>query len=309
MAGRFEGEGEECERWFEVEDPVKLLADRVRAALREAARSKVAIELINELPALVRDVLMPQGQALTFEENGMVIDAIDVLAFEIADKSLADLFTNMQHEAVSLQLKDQRAKRHLESTRFRDGVDVEEHEIQRKATKRLVETELLEAQDKHTLEAQKVAHEAELEDKKLDRKQVVAQKQWEFSMRTEAATAETRSATKIKQAEAEAQSAKLAAQAEVERAEALAEVDRKTAQILATANADRLKAIQPELVGALHAAADSEVMKAAATNMNLVSLLGGKSPTQLFSQVLRGTPLHRSVDSMKQRSKEGEDES
>lgn len=307
MAGRFEGVGEECERWFEVEDPVKLLADRVRATIREAARSKVAIELINELPSLVRDVLIPQGNALTFEENGMVIDSIDVLSFEIADKSLADLFTNMQHEAVSLQLKDLRAKHHLESTRFREGVDIEEHDLQRNATKRLVETELHEAQDKHTLQAQKVGHEADIESKRLDQKQAVAQKQWEFSMRTESATAETRAAITLKGAEVEAQAAKLSNDAIVERSEALAEVERKTAQVLAKANAERLKAIQPELVGALHAASDSEVMKAAATNMNLVSLLGGKSPAQLFGQVLRGTPLHRTVDSMKKRSDEDEE--
>ncbi|MBL8607229.1 MAG: hypothetical protein JNL38_07905, partial [Myxococcales bacterium] len=72
----------------------------------------------------------------------------------------------------------------------------------------------------------------------------------------------------------------------------------------AEAEAIRLQAIQPELVGALHAAADAEVMKAAAANMNLVSLLGGKSPQELFEHVLRGTPLERTTRDMRERSKE-----
>lgn len=83
----------------------------------------------------------------------------------------------------------------------------------------------------------------------------------------------------------------------------LAELDIARARAMAEAEALRLSAIQPELVGALHSAADAEVMKAAATNMNLVSLLGGKSPQELLEHVLRGTPLERSTRDMRARSK------
>ena len=84
----------------------------------------------------------------------------------------------------------------------------------------------------------------------------------------------------------------------------LAEIDRATAAALAEADARRLAAVQPQLVGALHAAADAEVMKAAAQNMNLVSLLGGKSPQELFEHLLSGTPLERTARDMRARSKE-----
>ena len=84
---------------------------------------------------------------------------------------------------------------------------------------------------------------------------------------------------------------------------AMAEIDQQTASAYASADAVRLQAIQRELIGALHAASDSEVMKAAATNMNLVALLGGKSPAELLAQVVRGTPLARSSDSMRDRAK------
>ena len=43
-------------------------------------------------------------------------------------------------------------------------------------------------------------------------------------------------------------------------------------------------------------------MKAAAENMNLVALLGGKTPGELFAQVLKGTPLERTSRSMSDRS-------
>ncbi|PRP91201.1 hypothetical protein ENSA5_57500 [Enhygromyxa salina] len=83
-----------------------------------------------------------------------------------------------------------------------------------------------------------------------------------------------------------------------------AQIDRDTAAALAEADGRRLGAIQPELVGALHAAADAEVMKAAAENMNLVSLIGGKSPIELFTRLVEGTPLARTVRSMRRRDEQ-----
>ena len=87
---------------------------------------------------------------------------------------------------------------------------------------------------------------------------------------------------------------------------AIAHIEQERARAIAEADAVKLQAIAPELVGALHAAADSEVMKAAANNMNLVSLLGGKSPAELFQQLLSGTALSRTTRNMRGRAGDGE---
>src|SRR5262249_36049163 len=104
FAGHFEGEPE---RWFHVDDPVKLLADTVRARLREAGRAEPATRLLRELPQVVRAALFPSGGALRFDENGMVVDQVDVLSVAITDGALSELFANAQREAVKLQLTDQ----------------------------------------------------------------------------------------------------------------------------------------------------------------------------------------------------------
>ena len=89
----------------------------------------------------------------------------------------------------------------------------------------------------------------------------------------------------------------------------MAEIEQSSAAAFAQADAVRLGAIQGELVAALHAAADGEVLKAAANNMNLVALLGGKSPAELLGQLVRGTPLSRTVDGMREREgKDGKDD-
>lgn len=300
LAGNFEGAPE---RWFNVEDPVKLLADTVRARVREAARAQSATQILQDLPALVRQALFGEHSELRFPDNGMVLTGVDLLAVAVADNTLAELFGNVQREAVSLQLQDQQHRRRVDSARQRDQIDAEEHGLQRAASQRMAETSRLEALDNHALELHKLGLAADRDDARQARKHALERAIADFALASQAARAAAAAAQRVQSAEAEARAAELANAAALAHARALAEVDQQTAAALASADAVRLGALQRELVGALHAAADSEVMKAAAANMNLVALLGGKSPADLLAQVVRGTPLARSSDSMRERGK------
>ena len=299
LAGSFEGEPE---RWFNVEDPVKLLADTVRARIREAARSQQATQILQDLPNLVRQALFGDKPNLVFPDNGMVLSSVDVLGVQVADNALAELFGNVQREAVSLQLQDQQARRRVESTRNRDQIDAEEHLLQRSASQRMAETSRAEAQDSHATELHKLGLAADRDDLKQARKHRLEQAVADFALASQAARSASAAALRVQTAEAEAKAAELANLATQAHSRVMAEIDQQTAAAYASADAVRLQAIQRELVGALHAASDSEVMKAAATNMNLVALLGGKSPAELFGQLLRGSPLERSEGNLRERA-------
>lgn len=300
IAGHFEGDQSE---WFNVEDPVKLLADVLRARLRNAARSTSAIQLLSGLPALVESTFFAEA-GFRFPENGMVIDAVDVLSVAIADPDLAQSFDEVQREAVALQLKDTQATRRLESARHQDEVEAEEHSLARAASKRMADTTALEAVDNHQVELKKQTLEAERAEAKLTQTQSRNAKQQAFDLEQQAARGKA-NADRLKQhAEAEAEATRRREAAAIEAEQSRAALKQELAKAIAEADAVRLKAIQKELVGALHAAADAEVMKAAAENMNLVSLLGGKSPAELFNQLLKGTPLARTAKDMRQRAPE-----
>lgn len=303
LAGHFEGEPE---KWFHVEDPVKLLADTVRARVREAARLLAATQLLLEFPSVVRKALLDgEGGVLRFAENGMVLSGVDVLSFQVADPALAELFANVQREAVSLQLQDQQSRRRLESTRLRDALDADEHALQRGANQRMAETQKLEAQDEHAVAVLKQQLAAARDAEALKLKHQLDRIAFEAARDQDREQAELAAATRVLAAEAEAKARALVDRAAEEHARALAEVEQARAAALAEADAVRLGALQRELVGALQAAADSEVLKAAASNMNLVSLLGGKSPAELLSQLVRGTPLSRTTDGMRTREADG----
>ncbi|MBS2018335.1 MAG: hypothetical protein JST00_36045 [Deltaproteobacteria bacterium] len=288
FTGRFDGP---AEFWFSVDDPVKLLADHVRARLREVTRELPFARLVREMGKIVRQTLFGENDSFSFEENGMVIDACELLDLKILDSTLAETFSSAQKEMVKLQITDEQATRRLASERHQDTVDAEEHEIVRTAVQRKAESRIVDAKSDHAVELQT-----------LELRFARAQAE----LREELASAERRAAAAAARRleEAKSDAAANAAVYEVEEAHLakVAELELARAAALAEAEAVRLRAIQPELVGALHAAADAEVMKAAATNMNLVSLLGGKSPQELFEHVLKGTPLERSTRDMRARS-------
>jgi hypothetical protein len=272
FAGRFEGEPE---TWFAAQDPVKLLADNIRAKLREVVRALPLSRVMREM-----STIFVVENDLRFEENGMVVEACELLKLDIVDAALAELFANAQREAVKLQITDEQATRRLASERHQDSVDEEEHLIVRAAVVRKAESRVLDAESEQKVAMRKQRLENEVTNLALDDE-------------LRAATLRSDAALLRRQKEAEIEQTNRAKLVEIESARARA---------AAEAEAIRLAAIQPELVGALHSAADAEVMKAAASNMNLVSLLGGKSPSELLEHVLKGTPLERSVRDMRARS-------
>lgn len=300
IAGHFAGEPE---RWFAVEDPVKHVTARIRTRIREAARKIPAIELFGKIPELVHEVVTTEQSAPSFADCGVVIDSIEVQNVSLADGKLAAAFTEAHKSEVARVLEDRQAERRLISVKLRDAVDAEEHAIQREANRRMAETGRAELEDQHLIEQRKLELAAARDREELELRN--QREQLAVAARLELAKAETeaRAARKLHDAEIEAQARKLVDAVMLDTAKAQAEIDRATAAALAEADSRRLAAIQPELVGALHAAADAEVMKAAAENMNLVSLIGGKSPIELFTRLLEGTPLARTVRSMRRRDK------
>jgi len=297
--GHFEGEPV---TWFQAEDPVKLLADTARAKVREAARAETANRLLKDFPQVVRGALLPNGGGLKFVENGMVIDGVDVLSVQVLDTELAQLFASAQQDMVKLQISEEMAIRRLTSKRHIEDIGNQEATLKAEEIKRRTQLGILEAEGSHSVELRSSQLKAERDSSSLERKHLQDRKTLEFELSSGRSATEAEAARRLQEADTKAKAAEMLHQTEARHRSHLAKIEADLARAIAEADAVKLQAIQRELVGALHAAADSEVMKAAANNMNLVSLLGGKSPAELFSNLVKGTPLERTVRGMQNRS-------
>ncbi len=299
-AGHFEGEPA---GWFSAEDPVKLLADAARSRVRELARASDATALLSDLARDARAAIA----ALRFPSNGMVVDAVDLLSIHIVDRALADAFEKVQKDSFELRLRDEHAERRLASSRQQGAIDEEEHRIIREAVIRKAESRVIDAEADDRVARRAVELQALVDALALEKKQQRDQAVLEFEVASQRALAEAHAERRLREAEAEARASATLNEVEEAHRRALGAIESETARATAQAEATRLAALQPELVAALHAASDSEVMKAAANNMNLVSLLGGKSPAELLARVVAGTPLERTTEGMRARAEAKKD--
>ena len=301
VAYHFEGDKE---RWFNVEAPSKLLAETLRAQLRDAARKVSATDLLVGVNQLFKQSLFGDDSRFLIADNNMIVHSLDVIQVSIVDSELSSLFTAAQTEAVSFQLKDRQASRRLLSAQHNDTVDAQEHELQRKSHSRAIQTEQSEKEDAHQMALRQAELQSLLEGFVAERAQASDRARIEHELVLAKLQTEAKVEAIVREAEAKIDVDRKQNNESVVFETARAEIERETARVFAEADAVRLQAIQKELVAALHAASDSEVMKAAAENMNLVALLGGKSPVELLAKTLEGTPLVRTSNHMQRRAEE-----
>jgi major vault protein len=101
---------ESKEKWFDVSDYVKLLTQHLRSIVRNAVK-KINIEEFNvSATDIIRDIILGKvtekgpRPLKKFEENGMVVYDVEVLAVEIGDDVIADLLKSAQHKVVRQNL-------------------------------------------------------------------------------------------------------------------------------------------------------------------------------------------------------------
>tara|TARA_B100000614_G_scaffold262909_1_gene300456 strand:+ start:43204 stop:45951 length:2748 start_codon:yes stop_codon:yes gene_type:complete len=109
-------------RWFATENYVKLLCDHVRSVLKGEVKKHSISEFYATATATIRDILLGKRAEGTgrpgmfFDENGMHVVDVEVLATDIEDREISALLIGAQREAVESNIKVAAAKRQLETT-------------------------------------------------------------------------------------------------------------------------------------------------------------------------------------------------
>lgn len=103
----FEGDGQ---RWFRVDNYVKLLCDHAGSLLKAAARKTAIGVLRSTVAELVRDTVLGariEGAraGLAFDENAMRVVDIEVLDVEIVDPAIGELLDETQLSTVRLAVE------------------------------------------------------------------------------------------------------------------------------------------------------------------------------------------------------------
>lgn len=290
-------------RWFNHENYVGLLCDHLRSLVRGRARQLSLIELWPNIPSVIRDTILGERTEAgrtgrLFEENGMRVTEVEVLTSEILDEEIAELLEGVQRESVSLVIGDGQASEHLRSQKLRHEIEREQLEMERVASER-----------KAALEAvvRQLSHEARLTGLRDD--EAAVREAAELSAQREKLVLEARIARDELASTAALERERLThvANVDMERMSheeeqayrlAVSRIEMALIEARSAASVAERQAVQPALVEALTALGDKHVLGEVANNMNLVSLFKGKDVATIFSELLGGTRVGKTIETM-----------
>ena len=259
------------EKWFAVDDYVKLVTQHCRSLVRNAIKKLGVQEVSDNITDIIRDTILgvstEDGRpGLTFEENGAQIYDVEVLDCHIGDHSIEQLLVDAQHTTVQNALQIAAAEKELE------------------VTTKLEETKRKTAEQKHKTNLE-ILKNREVETSKL-----------EAAKMAELKASQDRAAVQNKIDEAD-----LATRAKIDSHET-AVLDER-AKIRVASVTDQFKAVSPKLIEALIASGNKDLATVLAENlpkadgqMGHILGLGGISS---LIQALDGTPIADALRTLK----------
>jgi major vault protein len=133
-------------KWFSVENYVKFLCDHARSVLKGAVRKLKVEEFYANSTDLVRDILLGKltdgkRAGLTFEENGMQLNDIEVLGVAITDTKIQGLLAQSQIAVVQSNIELSSLRRNLDVSIEKQRIVTADMEAGTAAAKRKLELE------------------------------------------------------------------------------------------------------------------------------------------------------------------------
>lgn len=273
----FEGETPEArQKWFEVENYVKLLCDHVRSVLAGSAKRTNIAELYGNAVVFIRDTLLGSKsedgrKGLYFPECGLRVRDVEILDVSIQNAEIAKMLDQEQHAVVAENITLDRERRKLAFTH-------EHQDIQRKIQEENFET----IRAVKELEAKKTALELDALLTKITN-EVTASAERAKVLETEVAAEKFRS-----EATLEIEKAKAEQKLEFFKREQDIQIQLLVAE--AEAIVKKTEKFGPEFTAALTTLSTQQTMQNVAQALSAQQLFGGKDVVDVLRQVFVGFP-------------------
>ena len=268
------------DKWFNVENYVKFMCDRIRSEAKRAVKKYTIEEFYNNYSTIIHDIAICADREVAdgdtrigryFPENGMYVHDCEVLSLSV-ENAIAKLLTAHQEEMVQKSLELSDAEKRVQVAEKLAEAEKKEQEL--RTQQLLNKMELNRKEALHKLEIQ-----AEIN--RQNEAEKVAAKEAERDMQVLIdAINDAKLARDVKNAEFELSAKRAAADLEVAKQNAY------------TANVEKIMAsIAPELIAAMTSTSNAQLMETVAKAMSPVAMARGESVAETTNLLLRGTPL------------------
>ncbi len=277
MLANFEAESDgDRERWFDVENYVKVLCDRVRSMMRGKAKRYGIQEFYRDSVDIVRDTILGVSQegggrqGLQFDFGLHVFD-VEVLAVEIKDSDVAHQLSSAQSRALQ------------------GAIQLSEAED---------ESERIAANEVLTRRNAGYRHETKVEEARLAAEQL--RLQLESNMANIAADLE-RARARVEIQDLDLETGRKQADQERELLQARDEVEITRLKEEASIYKERLEAFSPEFAAALQHFGNASFVEKLVESLGPIAAATGVTTADLFTNVFKNTPFEGLMTTMAQR--------
>jgi major vault protein len=282
-------EGDDHEKWFAVENYVKLLTDHLRSKIRNVAKRTGVEAFYGNTSDIIRDSILGKAEGdkpragCAFSENGMRVYDVEILDVSIQTADVATLLHGAQKKALSDVVGAVEQERRLEIVRRTEAVK------QAIATLTSDTAEAVAKEEQRQIGATLSTSLARIEAETTSASTRLNEELGLERLNLELAS-ETVKIQKLKEQ----------TDVEVKRAQielALSELAGQTDQIV-----KRAGAVSAELAEALTAFSDKTLAKEIAIALAPVAAMQGVSAVDVLGRLFDGTPLKHVLDSLGSRS-------
>ena len=278
------------DKWFSVDNYVKYLCDRQRSLLKREAKLHNIEEFYANATDIVRTVVLNLPKAgeeqadsarrgRLFKENGMFVHDVEVLSIGV-EAGIARILERHQTEMITKTLELSDAAKRMEVVAQLAKYEKEENELNH-------QNELYRIRLNQTNEEARLTAQAEIAAKK--RAQDEAVKKAEADMQALIDQIHAAELERDKKADA----------ARIETEKQLADIEKAKQEAYAATVANIMKSVSPQLVAAMTANANADMMKAVSHGVSPYSIANGESIADTVNKLMRGTTLETVLDDIK----------
>lgn len=268
------------DKWFNVENYVKYMTDRMRSLLKREIKKHDIQDFYSNSTDIIRNIVLNKNSnkdknntinGRLFKENGMLVHDVEVLRIDM-NRDISNLFDEHQLDMIEKALELNDAENKIKLIEALTEADKKNAEMAN--AKALYKLEL-----QHTFEKEKFEKEQALAEQERAAKKAKADAEFELQ-----AVLNNINEAKLARDKAE-NDAKVALQKELE---AIEEAKQKA---YAETVKEIMESISPDLVAALSTKANAELLTEATKNMSAFSIANGESISETVDRLLRGTTL------------------
>lgn len=289
VAYRVNFEGDNPEKWFEVENYVRLLSDHMRSLIRNAVKRKGVIEFYSNAIDIVRDTALGvsadgKRPGRAFSENNMRVYDLEVLDVAIVNPEIAKVLANAEMESLKQAVQISQEEQTLAYTKKSEGFKRELAEEKARTAQSTSASAVIEISALFDSNLARLMAETNLETSKL--KEQMDQQE----------TLQSLNAAYLKrEKETEDQAIALATQkVELE----LKRIIGESEQI-----AKRAQSVSPDLIAALTTFSDQSMIEKVSSALGPMAAFSGVSVIDLVSKLFQDTPFAQTLDVLATRAR------